>query len=36
MMTRDSRIGEITNCATSIENKYTTNKDVEKTYSDLS
>ena len=36
MMTRDSRIGEITNCATSIENKYTTNPDVQKTYDDLS
>lgn len=36
MMTRDSRIGEITNCATSIENKYTTDASVQKIYSDLS
>ena len=36
LATRDSRIGEITNAATSIENKYTTNSDVKKIYSDLS
>ena len=35
-MTRDSRIGEITNIATSIENKYTTNKDIKELYSDYS
>lgn len=35
MMTRDSRIGEITNVATSIENKYTTNEELKKYYSDL-
>ncbi len=34
MMTRDSRIGEITNAATSIENKYTANPDIQKLYSD--
>ena len=35
-MTRDNRIGEITNVATSIENKYTTNPDIQKLYSDYS
>lgn len=35
MMTRDNRIGEITNAATSIENKYTTNESVQKKYSDF-
>lgn len=34
VMTRDNRIGEITNVATSIENRYTTNKDIQKLYSD--
>lgn len=32
VMTRDNRIGEITNAATSIENKYTTNEEVKKLY----
>lgn len=32
VMTRDNRIGEITNAATSIENKYTTNKDIQEVY----
>lgn len=32
VMTRDNRIGEITNAATSIENKYTTNPDIQKLY----
>lgn len=32
--TRDNRIGEITNAATSIENKYTTNEEIRKVYSD--
>lgn len=36
VMTRDNRIGEITNVATSIENKYTTNEDIKKLYSDYS
>lgn len=36
VMTRDNRIGEITNVATSIENKYTTNCDIKKLYSDYS
>ena len=36
VMTRDNRIGEITNVATSIENKYTTNPDIQKLYSDYS
>ena len=36
VMTRDNRIGEITNVATSIENKYTTNEDIKKVYSDYS
>lgn len=35
VMTRDNRIGEITNTATSIENKYTDNEEVKKHYSDL-
>ncbi len=35
LMTRDSRIGEITNTATSIENKYTTNPEVHKLYEDF-
>lgn len=35
-MTRDNRIGEITNVATSIENRYTTNPDIQKLYSDYS
>lgn len=34
VMTRDSRIGEITNVATSIENRYTTNEATQKLYSD--
>ena len=34
MNSRDNRIGEITNVATSIENKYTTNPDIQKLYSD--
>lgn len=34
IMTRDNRIGEITNAATSIENRYTTNKELLKLYSD--
>lgn len=34
MMSRDNRIGEITNAATSIENKYTTKDSVKKKYSD--
>ena len=36
VMTRDNRIGEITNCATSIENKYTTDEEINKVYSDYS
>jgi hypothetical protein len=32
---RDNRIGEITNVATSILNKYTTNPDIQKMYDDL-
>lgn len=36
LMTRDSRIGEITNVATSIENRYTTNEEIKKRYSDYS
>ncbi len=36
VMTRDNRIGEITNVATSIENRYTTNEDIKKLYSDYS
>lgn len=35
LMTRDSRIGEITNAATSIANKYTANEEVKKKYSDF-
>lgn len=34
VMTRDNRIGEITNAATSIENKYTTNEEVKALYAD--
>lgn len=34
IMTRDSRIGEITNAATSIENRYTTEEAVRKRYED--
>ena len=34
IMTRDSRIGEITNAATSIENHYTTKEEVRRLYSD--
>ncbi len=34
IMTRDNRIGEITNVATSIENKYTTNPEIQKLYDD--
>lgn len=34
VMTRDSRIGEITNVATSIENKYTTDTEIQKRYAD--
>lgn len=34
IMTRDSRIGEITNAATSIENRYTDNKEIQKVYAD--
>lgn len=36
VMTRDNRIGEITNVATSIENRYTTNKDIKELYSNYS
>lgn len=36
VMTRDNRIGEITNVATSIENRYTTNEVIKKLYSDYS
>ena len=36
IMTRDSRIGEITNCATSIENKYTTNEEIKELHSNYS
>ena len=32
---RDNRIGEITNVATSIENKYTTNEEVSSVYADF-
>lgn len=35
MNTRDNRIGEITNVATGIENKYTTDDNVKKVYSDF-
>lgn len=36
VMTRDNRIGEITNVATSIENRHTTNKDIKELYSNYS
>lgn len=36
VMTRDNRIGEITNAATSIENRYTTNEDEKELYSNYS
>ena len=36
VMTRDNRIGEITNVATSIENRYTINQDIKKIYDDYS
>lgn len=36
VMTRDNRIGEITNVATSIENRYTTNEDIKTLYSHYS
>lgn len=36
LMTRDSRIGELTNTATSIENKYTTDPKIAEVYSDYS
>ena len=36
VMTRDNRIGEITNVATSIENRYTTNPDIQKVYDNYS
>lgn len=36
VMTRDNRIGEITNVATSIENIYTTNETAKKLYEDYS
>lgn len=36
VMTRDNRIGEITNVATSIENRYTTNEDIKTLYSNYS
>lgn len=36
IMTRDNRIGEITNVATSIENKYTDNPDMQKVYDNYS
>lgn len=36
VMTRDNRIGEITNVATSIENRYTTNEDIKQLYSNYS
>lgn len=36
IMTRDNRIGEITNVGTSLENKYITDDDVKKLYSDFS
>ena len=35
VMTRDNRIGEITNVATSIENRYTTNDDIKELYSNV-
>ena len=36
VMTRDNRIGEITNVATSIENRYTINEDIKQLYSNYS
>ena len=36
VLTRDNRIGEITNAATSIENRYTSDEAVRKLYSDYS
>lgn len=36
VMTRDNRIGEITNAATSIENRYTTNDNIKNLYSNYS
>lgn len=36
VMTRDNRIGEITNVATSIENRYITNEDIKTLYSNYS
>ena len=36
VLTRDNRIGEITNAATSIENRYTADEAVRKLYSDYS
>ena len=36
VMTRDSRIGELTNAATSILNKYTTNEEIKELYSNYS
>ena len=36
LMTRDSRIGELTNIATSIENKYITNDEVRQLYENYS
>lgn len=34
VLTRDNRIGEITNAATSVENKYTTDEKIQKLHSD--
>lgn len=36
VMTRDNRIGEITNCATSIENKFVQNDEIRELYSNYS
>lgn len=36
LMTRDSRIGEITNAATSIENRYITDENIKQLFSDYS
>lgn len=36
VMTRDNRIGEITNVATSIENRYTRNEDIKQLYANYS
>lgn len=36
VMTRDNRIGEITNVATSIENRYVKNDEIENLYNDFS